>query len=124
MRRESLRTYGTGRPFQQMLVVRKEQHLRIPGQFREHPERGAGRGVVEIDHDVIHHDRHGLLVGDVALDRRQPQRQKKLIPRPRTQVADGFALAIGANTHQDRHILIKIRRHLVEPPAGNGGKQL
>jgi len=63
----------------EVVMVRKEQHLRLGREFSQNLEPRRRALVIEVDEEVVGEEREFAAAGDAFFDGGQAQRQEKLI---------------------------------------------
>ena len=54
-------------------MMGEQEHLRLLRELGQYFDSGAGAVVVEVDKDIIQHERHGFLRCEVLLDAREAE---------------------------------------------------
>ena len=99
-------------------MVGKEEHLSPTWELAEDLERGLGALVVEMHEDVVDHEGNGIVVLGVPFERRNAERQEKLIARAVAHAPAPGLAPVAPHSAQHRGVLfveIDVAAELKEP---------
>ena len=107
----------------EVLVMGEEKNLGPLGQGAQMRNDRRGPPVIEGDQQVVENQGHGLVLFEIPIQRRQPERQIQLIAGPIAESLDPDFLLIGPDTDEHRDIIIiEFRAQSGECTAGEAAE--